>query len=88
MDGKTLNAGAIVGVKTIKNPISAAIKVMENSPHVMFFGKGAEQFSKMQGLEIVDPNYFFIQKRIDELKRIKLKEKMEQCCVSMRMLLF
>ena len=75
MDGKTLNAGAIVGVKTIKNPISAAIKVMENSPHVMFFGKGAEQFSKMQGLEIVDPNYFFIQKRIDELKRIKLKEK-------------
>ena len=75
MDGKTLNAGAIVGVKTIKNPISAAIKVMKNSPHVMFFGKGAEQFSKMQGLEIVDPNYFFIQKRIDELKRIKLKEK-------------
>ncbi len=75
MDGKTLNAGAIVGVKTIKNPISAAIKVMENSPHVMFFGKGAEQFSMMQGLEIVDPNYFFTQKRIDELKRIKLKEK-------------
>ena len=74
MDGKTLNAGAIVGVKTIKNPISAAIKVMENSPHVMFFGKGAEQFSMMQGLEIVDPNYFFTQKRIDELKKIKLKE--------------
>ena len=74
MDGKTLNAGAIVGVKTIKNPISAAIKVMENSPYVMFFGKGAEQFSMMQGLEIVDPNYFFTQKRIDELKKIKLKE--------------
>ena len=74
MDGKTLNAGAIVGVKTIKNPISAAIKVMENSPHVMFFGNGAEQFSMKEGLEIVDPNYFFTQKRIDELKRIKLKE--------------
>ena len=39
---------------------------------LFFFGKGAEQFSMMQGLEIVDPNYFFTQKRIDELKRIKL----------------
>ena len=75
MNGKTLNAGAIVGVKTIKNPISAAIKVMENSPHVMFFGSGAEEFAMKEGLEIVDPNYFFTQKRIDELKRIKLDEK-------------
>ena len=75
MNGKTLNAGAIVGVKTIKNPISAAIKVMENSPHVMFFGNGAEEFAMKEGLEIVDPNYFFTQKRIDELKRIKLNEK-------------
>ena len=75
MNGKTLNAGAVVGVKTIKNPISAAIKVMENSPHVMFFGSGAEEFAMKEGLEIVDPNYFFTQKRIDELKRIKLDEK-------------
>ena len=75
MNGKTLNAGAIVGVKTIKNPISAAIKVMENSPHVMFFGSGAEEFAMKEGLEIVDPNYFFTKKRIDELKRIKLDEK-------------
>jgi len=74
MEGKTLNAGAIVGVKTIKNPISAAIKVMENSPHVMFFGNGAENFALKEGLEIVDPNYFFTQKRIDELKKVKLKE--------------
>ena len=74
MDGKTLNAGAIVGVKTIRNPISAAIKVMENSPHVMFFGNGAEKFALKEGLDIVDPNYFFTQKRIDELKKVKLKE--------------
>jgi beta-aspartyl-peptidase (threonine type) len=74
MNGKTLNAGAIVGVKTIKNPISAAIKVMENSPHVMFFGDGAEKFALKEGLEIVDPNYFFTQKRIDELKKVKLEE--------------
>ena len=47
MDGKTLNAGAISGVSHIKNPISAAIAVMEKSPHVMLSGQGADQFAKV-----------------------------------------
>ncbi|XOV77910.1 MAG: isoaspartyl peptidase/L-asparaginase family protein [Aestuariibacter sp.] len=58
MDGKTLNAGAIAGVKTIKNPISLAIDVMNKSPHVMLSGIGAEQFAESLGYEQVDNGYF------------------------------
>lgn len=58
MDGKTLRAGAVAGVKTIKNPIEAARLVMDKSPHVMLTGKGADDFAREKGLEIVDPGYF------------------------------
>ena len=59
MDGKTLQAGSVAGVRTIKNPITAARAVMEKSPHVMMSGTGADDFAKEQGLEVVDPSYFF-----------------------------
>ena len=49
MNGETLDAGAIAGVRTIKHPISAAIKVMESSSHVMLSGQGADQFAAEQG---------------------------------------
>lgn len=71
MNGKDLNAGAIASVKTIKNPITAAIKVMEQSPHVLLSGRGAEKFAEEKGLEIVDPSYFFTQRRINDLDKIK-----------------
>jgi beta-aspartyl-peptidase (threonine type) len=58
MDGKSHLAGAVAGVMTIKHPITAARTVMENSPHVMLTGRGAEQFAKEQQLEIVDTAYF------------------------------
>ena len=74
MDGKTLNAGAVAGVRTLKNPISAAIKVMENSPHVFLSGDGADQFGKEQGLDIVDQKYFLTKRRINSLKNVKEKE--------------
>ena len=74
MDGKTLNAGAIAGVRTLKNPISAAIKVMENSPHVFLSGEGADQFGKEQGLDIVNQKYFLTKRRIKSLKNVKEKE--------------
>ena len=54
MDGRTLNAGAVAGVKTIKNPISAARKVMTDSKHVLLAGEGAEEFAASMGLEIVE----------------------------------
>jgi len=75
MDGKTLNAGASSGTKTVKNPINLARAVMENSPHVMLSGAGAEVFAKEQGLNIVDPNYFLTEKKIKALERIKNSNK-------------
>jgi beta-aspartyl-peptidase (threonine type) len=74
MTGSDLNAGAVAGVGDIKHPISAAIKVMTNSKHVMMAGKGASEFAKEQGLEIVDSSYFFTEKRWKSLQKI-LKAK-------------
>lgn len=75
MDGKTGNAGAVANVTTIRNPISAARKVMDYSPHVMLIKEGAETFARESGLEIVDRSYFFTQKSWDALQRNKESEK-------------
>jgi len=75
MNGKTLNAGAVAGVRHIKNPIDAAIEVMNNSPHVLLSGEGAETFAKSRGVEIVDANYFFTEKRFEQLQHAKEREK-------------
>ncbi len=77
MDGKTGMAGAIAGVSNIKSPISAARAVMENSPHVMMSGQGAEQFALEQGLEIVEPDYFHTDKRYQQLQDVLEKENNE-----------
>jgi len=71
MDGANLDAGAVAGITTIKNPISAARKVMENSPHVLLSGEGANQFAEEQGLEIVDPSYFATEDNLNRVKKIK-----------------
>ena len=75
MDGKTLNAGAVAGVTNVKSPIELAIKIMTDSDHVMLSGKGASIFAKEKGLEIVDPSYFYTEKRFKSLQRIKNKAK-------------
>jgi beta-aspartyl-peptidase (threonine type) len=74
MDGATLNAGAVAGVTQIKNPIDLALAVMNNSPHVMLSGKGAEIFAQEQGFELVDPSYFYTENRFRSLQRVKEKE--------------
>lgn len=71
MDGKTGLAGAVAGVTTIRNPISAARAVMQKSDHVMLSGTGAEIFAAEQGLEIVSPVYFFTQSRWDAYLKAK-----------------
>ncbi len=63
MDGSTLNAGAVASVTDIRNPISAARAVMEQSDHVMLAGKGASRFAREKGLEIVDSSYFYTERR-------------------------
>jgi beta-aspartyl-peptidase (threonine type) len=68
MDGRTRRAGAVAGVTRTGNPISLARAVMEKSPHVMLAGAGADEFSKEQGLEQVDPRYFFTIQRWLELQ--------------------
>ncbi len=68
MDGKDLSAGAVAGVRKLKNPIAAARKVMENSEHVMMIGEGAEKFAQSHGCEIESPEYFFSQHRYDQLQ--------------------
>lgn len=75
MDGATLNAGAVAGVRHIRNPIDAAIAVMERSPHVMLTGDGAEQFAKSIGVELVDTSYFYTERRFKQLFRAKEREK-------------
>ena len=77
MDGKTLNAGASAGTTNVKNPIDLARAIMDNSPHVMMAGKGAEKFAEEQGLEIVDPKYFYTENRMNSLKRAIEREKTE-----------
>jgi len=75
MDGETLDAGAIAGVKNIKNPISAAIAVMEKSPYVLLSSNGAEQFASEVGLEIVPNSYFITERRKTQLKAIQNKNE-------------
>lgn len=75
MDGRTRMAGAVAAVTIIKNPISAARAVMEKSEHVMLVGRGAELFATEQGLEVVDPSYFWTERRWKDLQKELLKEK-------------
>jgi beta-aspartyl-peptidase (threonine type) len=77
MNGKTLEAGAVAGVTTIKNPISAARAVMEKSAHVMMVGPGAELFAKEAGLEIVDPKYFWTEERWQGLQRARKADSLK-----------
>jgi beta-aspartyl-peptidase (threonine type) len=75
MDGRTLKAGAVAGLKRVKNPILLARLVMEQSPHVMMTGDGAETFAAQKGVELVDPKYFHTEERWQQLQRIKEAEK-------------
>lgn len=69
MDGRDRNAGAVAIVRRVSNPITLARMVMEDSPHVLLSGTGADDFAREQGLEPVAPHYFFTQRRWDDLQR-------------------
>ncbi|MDH3648421.1 MAG: isoaspartyl peptidase/L-asparaginase [Saprospiraceae bacterium] len=74
MDGKNLNAGAVGGVRSIRNPILAAKAVLEKSEHVFLTGKGAEDFAEQQGIQKVEPDYFFTERRWKALQEQLTKE--------------
>jgi L-asparaginase / beta-aspartyl-peptidase len=69
MDGATLNAGAVAAVTRIRNPVTLARRVMEDSPHVLLIGAGAEAFAEEQGFEFVDPSWFSTEERLQQLQR-------------------
>ncbi|HEX8576391.1 MAG TPA: isoaspartyl peptidase/L-asparaginase [Flavobacterium sp.] len=75
MDGKTLKAGAVAGVTTVKNPIMLARAVMERSEHVMLAREGAEYFARENGIEIVEPAYFYTEERHKSLLKAIEKDK-------------
>jgi beta-aspartyl-peptidase (threonine type) len=74
MDGATLRSGAVANVSCVRNPVLAARRVMENSKHVFFVGKGAEDFARDEGLEIVEPSYFATAARYEQLLRVQREQ--------------
>ena len=75
MRGNDLNAGASSGTSNVKNPITLAADVMNNSEHVFLSGKGAENFAKDRNLEIVDNEYFHTEFRYNQLINKKDEKK-------------
>lgn len=78
MNGRDGSAGAVAGLKKVKNPVLAAQAVKNNSKHVMMSGKGAEQFASDQNLELVDPSYFYTEGRKMQLDQLKKAERSKE----------
>ncbi|MGK7311608.1 MAG: isoaspartyl peptidase/L-asparaginase family protein [Candidatus Longimicrobiales bacterium M2_2A_002] len=74
MDGATGNAGAVAGVTTVKNPIELARLVMDSSFHVLLAGEGAEAFGRLHGVEMVEPEYFYTERRWRQLEAAREEE--------------
>ena len=77
MTGHNLNAGAISGIKHIKNPISLARKVMEESEHVFLSGKGAEDFAVSKGFETIENISFIIERRLNSVRNAKKRDSIQ-----------
>ncbi len=71
MDGSTLAAGAVAGVRNIKNPIRLANEVMLHSGHVLLCNEGAGEFALSQGVEMATDEYFFNKSRYDQWVEIR-----------------
>lgn len=73
MDGNSIDAGAVSGIRNVKNPVLLARTIMDKSEHVLLCGQGAEQFAKQQGLQFEDDAYFYVQHRYEQWQQA-LKE--------------
>jgi L-asparaginase / beta-aspartyl-peptidase len=74
MDGKTLDAGAVASVRGIRHPIKAARLVMDQSPHVMLVGEGAETFAREHQVEFMDDDWFITDFRRQQLEALQADE--------------
>jgi beta-aspartyl-peptidase (threonine type) len=71
MDGRNLKAGAVAGIRSVRNPVELANEVMQNSDHVFLSGKGANDFAIKQGIKLEPDEYFFSQFRYDQWKAVR-----------------
>jgi len=71
MDGSDLSAGAVAGIRNVRNPIELAMEVMRNSNHVFLSGKGANDFAIKQGIKLEPEEYFYSQFRYDQWKAMR-----------------
>ena len=71
MDGRTRAAGAVTGVRTIRNPVSLARKLMEAGPHVFLAGTGAEQFAREHRIEEAPAGWFEVERRRRQWKEFR-----------------
>lgn len=79
MEGRAHNVGAIAGVRHIKNPVQLARQVMQDSEHVFLVGDGAEAFAFKQGYVFTEQDYFFTERRYEQLMRVR---QAGQCALS------
>jgi beta-aspartyl-peptidase (threonine type) len=75
MDGRTLAAGAVAGVRNVRNPVSLARAVLERSPHVLLAGQGADDFAREVGLPRVPQDYFSTPERLQEWRDKRQQER-------------
>lgn len=71
MNGQTLAAGAVAGVRNIRNPVMLAREVMYHSGHVFLSGKGAAEFALKQGIPFEPDEYFFNKERYEQWVEIR-----------------
>jgi beta-aspartyl-peptidase (threonine type) len=68
MDGRDLSAGAVAGVRSVKNPVLLARAIMEKSEHVFLAGQGAAAFAKSIGMQFEVDEYFYDEFRYQQLQ--------------------
>ncbi|MCA9173249.1 MAG: isoaspartyl peptidase/L-asparaginase [Planctomycetales bacterium] len=74
MDGATRRCGAVAGVRTVKNPISLARRVMTETRHVLLGGAGADEFAKQQGVELAPQSYFRTEEAVRRWEQVRAEE--------------
>lgn len=77
MYGKDLSAGAVSGIRNVRNPVQLARRVMEQSGHVLLCGAGAETFARLQGLPFEDDAYFYTQQRYDQWQQALKEDRVQ-----------
>jgi beta-aspartyl-peptidase (threonine type) len=71
MEGNLLAAGSVAGIWGVKNPVSLARRVMEETEHVMLIGEGAVEFARLIGAPFEEDDYFLTERRIEQWHRAK-----------------